>query len=276
MQYIILLRPQQWLKNFFVFAPIFFAGLILNGEKLWLTVLAFIVFCLTASSAYILNDIADRYQDRLHPFKKERPVASRKISIWQALLFLIVLIIIIISLLYFLHPFVARVIFIYFLLNISYSFFLKHVAIIDILTVSLFYLLRVLAGGFAIGVPLSSWLILTTVFVALFLVIAKRKSELGYINKRSVLADYSRDFIDHLLIVTLVSTLILYSIYTVLGASSDLAVYSVFFVMLGLFRYLFLSYDSNKTELAEKVVVSDKIILSSIIGWAVFMYFIVY
>lgn len=275
-QYLTLLRPWHWVKNFFVFLPIFFAGELFSTNKFLSTSYVFLIFCCVASCVYIINDIFDRKTDALHPLKKNRPIASGQISSKQALLFLVFLLIFNGLLIYFLAPQIAWIIIIYFLLNILYSITLKHHPIFDLLTISIFYLLRVLGGAVILNLTVSRWLVLCTIFMTLFLIIAKRKAELSHLHQRNVLQSYNPQLLDNLLSISMALTLVAYGLYTVLGNKSDWAVYSILFVILGLFRYLFLSFDSNKTEYSEKIIFSDAVILFSIISWVIFMYLVIY
>lgn len=271
-----LMRPTHWLKNGFVWVPLFFAGKLLEVESIIPVLLAFVVFSLVASSVYIINDIADRKQDAKHPKKKHRPIASKQISMKQAIILLVTLLAASGALLYFHVSSLVPVIGIYLALNLLYSFWLKHVPILDIVLVSSFYLLRVVGGGVVIETPISHWLMLCTLFVTLFLITGKRRAEFGQAHQRKVLDHYSADLIDHLLTVAVTLTLITYSLYTVLGVESPLAIYSIFFVLIGIFRYLFIIYQSKRSEYPEKIIVSDKIIIAAILGWIVFMYLISY
>lgn len=270
------MRPNHWLKNLFVFLPVFFSGKILLSDKLVPSLYAFIVFSLTASATYIINDIFDQKQDVLHPSKKSRPLAAGQVSMAGALALTVLLLAVAGLLIYFIIPSIAPVIFSYLLLNFFYSVFLKKIPLMDILVVAGFYLMRITTGGLASDILLSRWLIICTIFITLFLVIAKRKAEFNHHYRRSVLDFYQPQFLDWLLIISAALTLVSYSIYTVLGATSQMAVYSVFFVIFGLFRYLQLAYQSAPTEEVDKVILSDRIILFSLIAWLIFMYFVVY
>jgi len=276
MEYLKILRPLHWIKNLFVFVPIFFAKEIFVMEEFINATLAFIVFCFTASSLYIVNDIVDRREDQKHPQKKLRPIAAGKIAIWEALLISFFLISLSLLIIYFFIPQTFWVILIYIVLNLLYSFYLKHIVIFDILTISSFYLLRVIGGGMATFIPISRWLILCTIFLTLFIIIGKRMAELRQINKRKVLYYYDIYFLGQLLIVSAGLTIIAYGLYSVLGSPSPLAVYSIFFVLVGIFRYLFIIHSSAVSEFPEKIIVSDKVILGSVLSWIVYLYLILY
>jgi decaprenyl-phosphate phosphoribosyltransferase len=277
MSYFKLLRPHQWIKNVFIFIPLIFAGHLFDPEKFETTLLAAIIFSLVASSMYVLNDILDQKQDSLHPIKKNRPIASGKISTTNASLLLTALIIISTVLIFKLIPSILIPILIYIILNISYSFFLKHIAIVDILLISSFYLIRIITGGQATETFISSWLILSVIFLTLFIIIGKRLAEKRHDNPRKVLKSYSSKLLEQLLTVSGSLTIVTYGIYSILGTTSQLAVYSIFLVLLGLFRYFQLIYTNHTdTENPELLLFKDPIILLSVLGWLGFMGYIFY
>jgi 4-hydroxybenzoate polyprenyltransferase len=284
MPYILLLRPHNWIKNFFVFIPLFFAHRLFNPEQLSLATYAFLAFCLAASSVYVINDIVDRKNDAHHPKKKLRPIASGAVSLRSAWAIAVVLLLLTVAIMYFYVPAIAPVIAVYLVANLAYSFYLKRVAILDILMVAGFYVLRVSAGALAVDVRVSGWLLLATIFVALFLVVAKRKAELlqSEVQKqvpgetRAVLQKYSPELLGVLLQMSVVMMLVVYSIYTVTILASHQAAYSIFFVLLGVFRYLYLSYKTTEAEQPERLIFSDLWIFVAAGGWIIFMYSLLY
>ena len=272
-----LLRPHHWLKNFFVFVPIFFAREIFDLEKLEVTIFAFVVFCLSASAVYIVNDLVDREQDASHPTKKNRPLASGQVKSGMAIFMAMILLLMAFFIVWQFVPNIIFAVLIYLALNLAYSFYLKHLAIFDVLLISGLSLVRVIGGGLASNTPISSWLILCTLFVTLFLILGKRKAELIHKKQRKVLGSYNPVVIDHLLTITVGLTLISYSLYSVLGVQSPYAVFSIFFVLLALFRYLHLTFsDDGKAENPEKILIRDQVIVGSVIGWVIFMFIIFY
>lgn len=276
--YIFVLRPFHWIKNLLVFTPVFFAKEIFVFDKALLSLYVFLVFCLSASAAYIVNDLVDKNRDKLHNKKRFRPIASGRIGTKKAIAIFLFLAAAVFYVLRFFIPWAFPVIAVYFVLNFIYSFFLKNIAVFDILTVSFFYLLRVLAGGMGADIFISNWLILCVVFVSLFMVAGKRKIEFAREkNKREVLFHYNKFVLDAILNVSAGLAIMSYSLYSVLGGLPDLAVYSVFFVLLGIFRYLFVVYEAREeAEFPEKIIFSDKIILSDFLVWLIFMYFVFY
>jgi|GEM_PF-12527 len=271
-----LMRPGQWIKNFFIFIPLFFVKQIFIWDKLSLALWAFLVFCATASAMYIINDIVDVDADRAHPHKCKRPLASGQVKVWQAAILAVLLLLFAGLAVFYKISSIGPVILIYIGSNILYSYYLKRVVIFDILLISGFYLLRVLAGGVATATPISHWLTLCIIFVTLFIVVGKRMAEFRHSNKRAVLHDYNMDLLSHLLAICAGLTIVSYGLYTILGSPYALAVYSIFFVILGIFRYLFIIHTTPDAEFPEKLVFSDKVILGSVVAWALYMYLILY
>jgi decaprenyl-phosphate phosphoribosyltransferase len=271
-----LLRPYSWIKNLFIFVPLFFAKDFFIYTKLSTVTLAFIVFCITASSVYILNDIFDREQDRKHNTKKNRPLASGTVSVKSAIITLLSLLAVDAYLIYFFIPQIFWLVRLYFLLNIFYSMYLKRLAVLDILLISSFYFIRILVGGIAAEVPISHWLLLCIIFISLFLIVGKRLAEFSQDDKRIVLLKYTPEFLNAMLVISATLIIISYSLYSVLVLNSDVAIFSIFLVLLGIMRYLFLVFTTNRAEYPEKVIITDKIIFMSSILWVFTMYFIIY
>lgn len=276
MPYILLLRPHNWIKNFFVFVPLFFAHELFEPAHLALSAYAFAAFCAISSCVYVINDVVDRENDRRHPTKQRRPIASGVVDPTTAVLMAGALLLVACAISFFYVPQLMPIIAVYFVANIAYSLYFKRVAIIDILMVSGFYLLRVSAGALAIGVPVSGWLLLATIFVSLFLITAKRKAELVHGDTRAVLAHYTPDFLHTVMLLALALLVVVYSIYTVTVVASHAAVYSVFFVLLGVLRYLHVASRNTDAEQPERLIFSDTWIFVSAVGWIVFMYYVLY
>lgn len=271
-----LARPHQWLKNLLVFAPIFFAGSALDWWSFGQTVLAFFAFCFVSSGVYVWNDICDKNSDLLHPRKKERPIASGAVSIYQGYLFLLGLFLVASVFIYFVpqisYPLVAYVV-----LNIAYSKKLKHVAVIDVASVAIFYLLRVYTGGLATQTYISPWIILCTLFGSLFVIIGKRKAEYAHEQRRRVLEEYSEKALDFMLVVSASLALISYGIYSVIGHELPHLVYSTIFVLLAVYRILNRIYTHpQEAEAPETMVLKDKWVLGSFLGWVIFIFLIFY
>ena len=281
-KYLKLLRVEQWIKNFFVFVPLFFSGNITNFDLLCKSIFAFIIFSLAASSIYIINDYSDIESDRKHPEKRRRPLASGAISKRTALIFLVALISLSIvpvycGAQYFHHNFwkFATIIAFYFFMNLAYTFKLKHVAIIDVSIISLGFVLRVLAGGYATGIFISQWAILLTFVLALVLAIGKRRGEL--INAqisgktRKALDGYNVQFADIALSVSCTLAIVCYLMFTLSPEVQQRfharVFYTVIFVVFAFLRYLQQTLVYNKTESPTKIIYRDRYIQITLVLW---------
>ncbi len=283
-----LIRPKQWIKNFFVFAPLLFSRHVFDTPYLLSSIAAFFIFSLASSAVYIINDILDVESDRAHPKKKYRPIASGEISVKQALIFLVLLIIIIIAGLIFLKPIFAAVIVLYFITNLLYSLKVKSIVLLDVFFISFGFMLRVLGGAAAISVPISSWMVLTTIFISLFLAISKRRGELSQVinqdnieKQRKVLKEYSVEFADQLNTIAAAGTIISYALYTVSDKTvatfgTDKLIYTTPFVIYGIFRYLYLMHQKNLGESPTSIVTKDIPIILGVTGWFIFCVVIIY
>jgi 4-hydroxybenzoate polyprenyltransferase len=259
-----LARPKQWLKNIFVFPVLMFSGLIVQKEQVILTLIAFAAFCFAASSVYFFNDYKDMDEDRKHPTKRSRPLASGRVPKRVGLVGSIVLgsISIAIPVVYLNAP-TTWIICFYLLLNILYCLGLKHVVIIDVLVIATGFVLRILAGAAVLYIMPSPWLILCAVMLSLFLAFTKRRAEVVSLGDRAtqhrkVLSEYSPLFLDQMISIVTASTVVGYVLYTVDDRTtaivgSNLLLISVPFVLYCIFRYLYLIYqvdveDGNHTR----------------------------
>jgi len=283
-----LIRPKQWIKNFFVFAPLLFSRHIFQLEYLIPSVAAFIIFSLASSAVYIINDIMDVESDRAHPKKKYRPIASGEVSVKQAMIFLVLLVIIIIGGLFFQRTIFAFVIVLYLITNLLYSLKIKSIVLLDVFFISFGFMLRVLGGAAAIGVTVSSWMILTTIFISLFLAISKRRSELSQIvnkenidKQRKVLKEYSVEFADEINTIAAAGTIISYALYTVSERTvatfgTEKLIYTTPFVIYGIFRYMYLMHQKNLGESPTSIVTKDIPIILDVLAWFTFSILIIY
>ena len=282
-----LLRPEQWLKNFFIFAPLIFSKHLFNEAYLATAVQAFVVFSLLSSTVYIFNDIADREADRLHPTKRNRPIAAGKISISQAIGIAIGLLLVIGLLMTLLNAKFLFIAAVYFVLNLGYSFFLKRVVLVDVFIVAAGFMLRVLAGAFAINVQVSEWLVLCTLFVSLFLSISKRRAELMIVKNsanyegRAVLREYDLEFLDQMMTIAASGMAISYALYTVAErtistfGSSNL-IFTTLFVLFGIFRYLYLVRARKTEDNLTHMLTTDPVTLFNIAAWFAVCVIIIY
>lgn len=282
-----LLRPLQWLKNGFVFTPLIFSKHLLEKEYNNKATIAFIAFCLLSSAVYILNDIVDKEADKIHPEKKKRPIASGDLPVTVGVGIFIVLLslsLLISQLLPFLF---TGTIVMYLVLQLLYSFGLKHVVILDVFIIALGFMLRVVAGAVAIDVVISNWIIITTLFLSLFLAVSKRRSELGMIQqanietKRKVLESYSIQYLDYALVITATGMAISYSLYTMAERTiavfgSEHLIFTTVFVLFGIFRYLYLAINKGEGENPTAILVKDAPMGINLILWFVTVIFIIY
>ena len=282
-----LARPKEWIKNFFVFAPLLFSGLIFNSQYLFKTLEAFAAFCFIASCVYIINDIIDVEADRAHKKKRFRPIASGDVSVRQAQIFFVVLIIIAAAILTILPWRFAMVIGLYLLNNVLYSTRLKHMVLLDVFSISIGFMLRVIAGAYAIDVQVSSWMIITTIFISLFLGISKRRAEVSgtdvqnMATQRKVLSDYSLGYVDQINTITAAGTILSYALYTAADKTitefhTDKLIYTTPFVIFGIFRYLYLLHNKNLGENPAGIVTKDVPIIVVCILWALVCGIIIY
>lgn len=262
-----LVRPKQWVKNSFVFAPLIFASEFLHFDSIYSTLLAAFLFCLAASAVYIVNDLKDIEKDRIHPEKsKKRPLASGQVSPQSAIILLILLYIVLISFLGII-PSVIYVIFIYLALNWAYTFKLKHEPVIEIFIVAFGFVLRVYAGAMALTVPVSHWMFITTLSISLYLASIKRRQELlqSGSQSRGVLAYYSVTLIDRFAEMSAVTAVVFYSLY-VMEVQPKLIV-TVPLVIFGLFRYWYIVETLKGGESPTDVIIQDKQILLTVLLW---------
>lgn len=272
------MRPKQWLKNGFLFVGLFFDRQIMNYPALLDITLGAILFSLLAGCIYIINDLSDIEADRKHPKKKLRPIPSGELSTSFARTAVVLLLLIVFPSAYYLSPYFASIALLYFLLNLIYSFWLKHVPLIDVLVLASFYVIRVAAGVSIIAVErFSPWLYLFTIFLALYLGIGKRRAELvmlaGQANShRRVLDGYSLSFLDQLITIVLTLAILTYSLYTFSAPnlpSNDAMMLTIPFVIYGIFRYLYLVHIEERGDAPEEILLSDRPLQVSIVLWGI-------
>lgn len=299
---LITMRPHQWIKNLFIFPALIFSKNLFHPAYLLKSVAAFFLFCALAGSVYILNDVMDAGEDRHHPRKRYRPIASGRVGVNTAYLLHGILASLSLSLSVALNPYFGAIAGLYYALNVAYSLGLKRVVILDVLIVSMGFVIRAAAGGLVISVEVSPWLLICTMLVALFLVLAKRRHEIILMGDRAnmlmelslaaedqqlasryrhSLEDYNPYFLDQLIGVTTATTLITYILYTL----SDDAVskfggagliYSVPFVIYGIFRYLYLMHLKKEGGSPVRSLAGDPPLMADIVLWGVCVVFILY
>lgn len=299
-----LLRPRQWIKNLAIFAAPTFAGALFDISVLTKIVLGFFIFCAISSAIYIINDIFDLKKDKLHPFKRFRPIAHGDVAVPAALGIAVFLTALSLWASVFVTPAFFLLIVSYLALQLLYSIVFKNIAVIDILALAAGYILRVYGGEFASGFHISVWLLLTTISISLFLAVGKRRSELTLIERykeahastRSSLSHYSERLLDVYASVFATSTFIAYSLFTFLenpvGFKLSLGILlpdflPAFFqrkwlmitivpVVYGLMRYLQDVYEKHEGESPEKVLISDIPLLTTVTLWIILVITIIY
>jgi len=276
--YIRLVRPKHWVKNLFVFAALIFAQQLFHLGPFIEALKAFAAFCLSASAIYIINDVADVEADRAHPEKRRRPIASGEIPVKRALVLATLLLVATAILVSGMHHLFIIAIVMYLLMNLAYSFRLKEVVLLDVFIVAAGFMLRVVGGAYAINVTVSSWLVLCSLFISLFLGFAKRRSELqrtvpeGIAEQRRVLTVYSAAVLDQMLTIAAAGAVISYALYTVAPRTVELfhtekLIYTTVFVLFGVFRYLHLIYTSADAENPTNAVTRDVPIIVTVALW---------
>lgn len=288
--YIKLLRPAQWVKNVFVLLPLFFNGSMLNGAKVVDALWVFVVFCLISSSVYCINDACDADTDRMHPDKRRRPITAGLISTTQAYLTAIILAVAVVPVCILSSmpnpAMVLAIIYTYLLLNIAYCLGLKQYAVIDVVILSLGYVLRVLAGGVGTSITLSSWIIAMTFLLSLFLSVAKRRDDVtiyqstGEKMRRNTVF-YSSKWIDFSLRTIAGVTFVCYVLYTVSDEvmrrfDSQYVFITSIFVLWGLLRYLHITIDMHRSGNPTRVLLHDHLLQLDIALWILTFAFIIY
>jgi len=280
------LRPAQWVKNAFVLAPLVFAHRLADAVLLERAAAAFGLFCAGASAVYLINDLRDREQDRLHPLKRLRPIASGELSPGVATAAALVLGAGALAGGWALGKSFAALLGGYVLLNLLYSISLKHRVILDVMTIAAGFVLRVLAGAAAISVDVSRWLVLCTSFLALFLAFSKRRHEImlladGASGQRRVLEHYSVPFLDQMINVVTASTVVSYALY---AASPETAarlgtphlVWTLPMVLFGIFRFLYLLYQTSDVRDPTAAILSDVPFLANVVLWGATVVALIY
>jgi decaprenyl-phosphate phosphoribosyltransferase len=286
--FIKLIRVNNWVKNLFVFFPLLFSANLTSTTSLVNSALAFLAFCFTSSFVYIINDIKDKDQDKLHPSKQKRPIAAGNISIPTALTVGVVMIVAGFSIMASLSINLIYLLLFYVLMNIAYTFYLKHISIIDCICVAIGFVLRIQVGSLAIGVVASDWILTVTFFLALYLAFSKRKSELLLLDKasgshRKSLDGYSLKLLDVYIFICATISLAAYLLYSfdqrvIATFHNDYLKYSVVFVVIGFFRYFQIIetkvYDGEGDPTT--LVLKDKPLQMAVLAWVLYIVWVIY
>lgn len=281
-----LLRPHHWIKNLVVFIPAFFAARILDQEVLISNIIAFLSFSLVASAVYIFNDIGDKEDDKLHPEKSKRPIASGAITQPTAIAIALVLLVAGTALGVMLNAQFLGLIAAYFCMNLLYTFALKHMVIVDITVIAIGFLLRIWAGGIINDIPISYWLLLMIFLLSLFMGFAKRRDDAlllrdKQIKARKNIVHYDIPFINVSMSVMAAVIIVCYIMYSVSPeirerTGSQHVYITSFFVILGMLQYLYRTIGQQKEGAPVKVLLTDRFIQFLMLSWLVVFYFILY
>jgi 4-hydroxybenzoate polyprenyltransferase len=279
-------RPREWIKNVFVFAPLFFSHNLLNSELFASTFVAFVYFCLASGGVYLVNDICDRERDKKHPQKSNRPIASGALPVVVATPAAAILLISAVIGALFLNQAFGLVTLAYVVLNLAYSNWLKHVVILDVFSIAAGFVLRVVAGAIVIDVMISHWLLICTMLLALFLGFSKRRYELVNLTTeaslhRRVLAEYDPQFLDMMIGIVTSVTVVAYVLYTISEETiqrfhTEKLLFTVPFVIYGIFRFLYQVYHKNGGGDPSRTLVTDGPLLINIVLWGAVCWVIVY
>ena len=280
------MRPRQWTKNLLVFAALIFSQNLSNLPMVSDATIAFIIFCLLSGSVYTLNDLLDVKQDRTHPKKSQRPLASGKLQPPIAIVSGSILVLLSLTNAFWLNTNFGFIALGYFILQIAYSTALKHIVILDVLAVSIGFVLRAIAGAEVINVPISSWLLVCTILLALFLSLGKRRHEIILLednaaDHRKILFEYSPALLDQMISVVTASTVVAYALYTMSAETitkfqTDNLKYTIPFVLYGIFRYLYLIHQKSEGGSPEKILLNDRPLLINIILYLLTVWFFTY
>lgn len=285
MVYFHLFRINHWVKNFFIFIPVFFAGQAFNFNQYFDLVIGFLSFSLIASSVYIFNDLCDYKTDRLHPKKKQRPIASSKISLSQSKLLFVILIAAGLSIAYVLNVSFFILCSLYLIINIFYSLGLKNLSILDIFFVATGFLIRIYCGGIISNIHVSHWLAIMVLLLSLFLALAKRRDDIvvsvstGDIRKSA--KNYNLEFINSCLSIFAGVIIVAYILYTLSPEvterfNTDWLFLTSLFVIAGIMRYLQITYVEENSGSPTAIFFKDKFIIGTLIGWIISFYVIIY
>ena len=275
-----LMRIKHYIKNLLIFAPVFFARSILDVNLVFKVGLGFVSFCVVSSIVYIINDIHDVDKDREHPIKRNRPIASGKISIKQAwmLAFFLFIISFVLNLVWINNGLALIILYGYLLLNLAYSFYLKKIPIVDVTVIVIGFILRIVYGGVLVAIQLSNWLILTVIAISYYLALGKRRNELSRNGNQSrdVLEHYNKEFLDKMMYVMLSLFIVFYSLWTVsITGDSQILIWSIPLVILVVMKYSLIIENNSYGDPAD-VLFSDPVLLLLSGFYGLFMIIVLY
>ncbi|OGG46847.1 MAG: hypothetical protein A3F84_03475 [Candidatus Handelsmanbacteria bacterium RIFCSPLOWO2_12_FULL_64_10] len=280
------MRPQQWVKNLLVFAGVLFAKRLFDPDRLLVASAAFGLFCVASGGIYVINDLLDLKQDRHHPDKRLRPLASGRLKVPVAIVGGGLALLVSLWGAFCLHPAFGGIVGLYVAQNLLYSKYLKHVVILDVMLIGFGFVLRAVSGAVAVDVEVSSWLILCTFLLALFLGFSKRRQEIVRLKEagevhRSVLTEYSPQFLDTMIGIVTAATLMSYALYTtseqtVQKFHTRHLILTIPFVLYGIFRYLYLMHRQEKGDNPTEVLLRDPAMRVNVLLWVLAVVGIIY
>lgn len=284
---VVALRPRQWTKNLFVFAALVLTVQLGQPEPTRATVITFLVFCAVSSAVYLVNDLVDMPQDRLHPIKRRRPLAAGELKPWVAVLTALALALVGLGVGLLVGPAVGEVVLAYLALQLAYTFLLKHLVIVEVLAIAGGFVLRVWAGGAAIGEAISPYLYLSMIFLAVFQGFAKRRHELQVLEDaagehRRSLDEYTPELLDQFILIAATACIVTYSQYAITtpylppSVSANRMLITVPFVLYAVFRYLYLVQVKGMGGAPEDILLTDRLLLAGVVGWVLSLLTILY
>jgi 4-hydroxybenzoate polyprenyltransferase len=280
---LISMRPRQWTKNLIIFLALLFSineywqlsDLPALLHVSFLALSAFLLFCLLSGCVYLINDLVDIEQDREHPTKRRRPLASGRLKQGQAAAAIALLLLVSLPLSFLLNPAFGAVALVYFATMLAYSHWLKHVVLVDVLVIAIGFVLRAVSGAVVIAVPISPWLYVCTILLALFLALGKRRHEILLLEgdatrHRQILQEYSPEFLEQMIVLVGASTVMAYSLYTFSAPnvpSNYAMMLTIPFVLYGIFRYMYLIHIKNEGGSPEELLIKDRPLVLDVILW---------
>lgn len=283
MNYVKLMRPKHYIKNLLMFIPLVFSGGGLYFNNLWITIIGFIIFSFTSSVVYIINDIYDREKDKNHPTKKYRPIASGKIKVKNAVIFLCMLLVIIGALIFFAKINIKSIVLLitYLIINLIYSFKGKHIPLLDVVLLVSGFLIRVLFGGALLNIEVSNWLYLTIISISFYLGLGKRRNEINIngTKSRKVLEKYNKDFLDKNMYMFLAMTIVFYSLWStdpsIVNNNHNLMIWTVPLVIIIAMKYS-MNIEGKSDGDPVEVILHDKYLIIMGLLYAITIFTIFY
>lgn len=279
------MRPRQWLKNGLVYVPLFFDGKLTDPPSFLSTTAAFVLLCLMSSAVYIMNDLKDVDNDREHPSKRSRPLASGTLSPTVATTAAVLFAVVSLVAGYLLSLAFCLILATYLIIQVAYTFYLKDMVLVDVMTVAAGFILRVAAGVAVVHVErFSPWLYVCTGLLALFMALGKRRHEIILLgqeagNHRAILSEYNLDLVDRLIGIVTTSAVVAYSLYTFLAEglpSNNLMMLTIPFVLYAVFRYLYLIHVRHEGGAPEEIFLRDRPMQATLLAWAVVVFLVLY